>query len=36
LIWPPDWEVIRLPDSMFWLYPLLRPLGWILRRRHRP
>ncbi len=36
LVWPPDWEVIRLPDSLFWLYPALRPLGWVLRRRHRP
>lgn len=34
LVWPPDWEVIRLPGSLFWLYPVLRPVGWWLRR-HR-
>lgn len=33
LVWPPDWDVIRLPESLFWLYPLLRPVGWWLRRR---
>ena len=32
LVWPPDWEVIRLPDALFWLYPLFRPVGWLLRR----
>ncbi|EME71280.1 hypothetical protein H261_03758 [Paramagnetospirillum caucaseum] len=32
LIWPPDWETIPLPDTLFWLYPFLRPVGWVLRR----
>jgi hypothetical protein len=35
MIWPPDWDVIPLPGRLFWLYPLLRPLGWLLRRRRR-
>lgn len=29
---PADWEVIRLPDSLFPLYHLLRPLRLILKR----
>jgi hypothetical protein len=34
---PVDWETIPLPDSLFWLYPLLRPVGWLKRRwaQHR-
>lgn len=30
---PVDWETIRLPDALFWLYPIIRPVGWLLRRR---
>jgi len=29
---PADWEVVRLPDSMLWLYHVVRPVGWLLRR----
>jgi hypothetical protein len=32
LITPADWEVVRLPDRLFWLFPLLRPIGWLVRR----
>lgn len=32
LIWPTDWQTVRLPSSLFWLYPLLRPVAWVLRR----
>lgn len=35
LIHPPDWDVIRLPAALFWLYPLIRPFGWIRRRLQR-
>ncbi len=28
-----DWEAFPLPDRLFWLYPLLRPVGWLIRRR---
>jgi hypothetical protein len=28
---PMDWQVMRLPDALLWLYPLLRPVGWVLR-----
>jgi Uncharacterised nucleotidyltransferase len=31
-ICPADWQVMRLPDALLWLYPLLRPVGWV--RRH--
>jgi Uncharacterised nucleotidyltransferase len=31
-ICPADWQIIHLPDALFWLYPLLRPVGWV--RRH--
>jgi hypothetical protein len=31
---PADWELLPLPDRLFWLYPLLRPVGWLLRRRY--
>lgn len=30
---PVDWETIPLPDALFWLYPIIRPVGWLLRRR---
>jgi hypothetical protein len=29
---PADWEAMRLPDSLFWLFPLVRPFGWLVRR----
>jgi len=32
---PADWDTVRLPDSLFWLFPLVRPIGWLVRRwRH--
>ena len=31
-ITPADWDAIRLPDSLFWLFPLIRPIGWLVRR----
>ncbi len=32
-ITPADWDAVRLPDRLFWLFPLIRPIGWLLRRR---
>jgi hypothetical protein len=32
---PEDWEVIRLPDSLFPLYYFLRPFSWLIRRLRR-
>ena len=32
---PADWNTVRLPDALFWLYPLLRPVGWLVRRWQR-
>lgn len=32
LITPADWNLVRLPDSLFWLFLLIRPIGWLLRR----
>jgi hypothetical protein len=32
---PADWSTLRLPDSLFWMYPFVRPLGWVLRRWQR-
>jgi hypothetical protein len=32
---PADWHTVRLPDTLFWLYPVVRPVGWLLRRRQR-
>jgi hypothetical protein len=32
---PADWHTVRLPDALFWLYPFVRPVGWLLRRRPR-
>jgi Uncharacterised nucleotidyltransferase len=30
-----DWGAVRLPDALFFLYPLIRPVGFLLRRwRH--
>ena len=32
---PTDWATIPLPDPLFFLYPLVRPVGWLFRRnRH--
>ncbi|MEI9804203.1 MAG: nucleotidyltransferase family protein [Pseudolabrys sp.] len=31
-IHPPDWNIIRLPPALFWLYPLIRPFIWMNRR----
>jgi len=28
---PADWDVIDLPDALFWLYIGLAPFGWLLR-----
>lgn len=28
---PVDWDVLPLPRQLLWLYPVLRPLGWVLR-----
>lgn len=33
LVSPADWATLPLPDRLFWLYPLIRPFGWLLRRR---
>jgi hypothetical protein len=30
---PADWAALRLPDRWFWLFPVLRPVGWLMRRR---
>ncbi|MEA2939287.1 MAG: hypothetical protein QOC56_2791 [Alphaproteobacteria bacterium] len=32
---PADYDAVRLPDAFFWLYPLVRPVGWLMRRRQR-
>lgn len=33
LISPADWTALPLPSGLSWLYPLIRPFGWLLRRR---
>jgi hypothetical protein len=33
---PDDWDLVRLPDPLLWLHYLLRPFGWILRRKPWP
>src|SRR5438046_857249 len=33
LVAPADWAVVRLPDRLFWLFLLIRPFGWLIRRR---
>lgn len=30
--YPIDWAVLRLPDRLTFLYPLIRPAGWLIRR----
>jgi len=32
---PLDWRTLRLPDALFWLYPFVRPVGWMVRRWQR-
>lgn len=32
LVSPADWATVRLPDRLFWLYPAVRPFGWLARR----
>jgi len=32
---PVDWQVFPLPDRLLWLYPVLRPLGWMVRNLWR-
>ena len=32
---PVDWGTLPLPDAWFWLYPFLRPAGWLVRRLRR-
>jgi hypothetical protein len=32
LIAPADWDTFRLPPYLAWVYPFLRPIGWIVRR----
>jgi hypothetical protein len=32
---PADWATLRLPDALFWLYPFVRPAGWLMRRWRR-
>ena len=29
---PADRDVVPLPDRLSWLYPLIRPWGWLIRR----
>lgn len=29
---PADWQAVPLPERLFWLYPLVRPWGWLMRR----
>jgi hypothetical protein len=31
LVYPIDWDVFQLPARLSWLYPALRPVGWLLR-----
>ena len=33
---PADREIVPLPEEMSWLYPLVRPWGWLLRRLSLP
>ena len=33
LLSPADWAAVPLPSRLLWLYPLIRPFGWLLRRR---
>jgi hypothetical protein len=31
-ITPADWSALRLPDWLIWLFPVVRPFGWLVRR----
>ena len=31
-ITPADWEVLHLPDALFWAFPIVRPVGWLIRQ----
>jgi hypothetical protein len=33
---PADHEAMPLPEALSWLYPLVRPWGWLIRRRSLP
>ncbi|HEY1796192.1 MAG TPA: nucleotidyltransferase family protein [Stellaceae bacterium] len=35
LVSPADWGTVALPDRLFFLYPLIRPIGWLIRRLRR-
>lgn len=35
LVSPADWGTVALPDRLFFLYPLVRPIGWLIRRLRR-
>ena len=35
LVNPVDWDVFYMPDQLLWLYPLLRPVGWLVRNVRR-
>jgi Uncharacterised nucleotidyltransferase len=32
---PADWHTLRLPDALAWVYPFVRPVGWLKRRWQR-
>jgi len=32
---PADWDTVPLPEALSWLYPLMRPWLWLLRRRRQ-
>jgi hypothetical protein len=32
LLSPADWAALPLPDRLSWLYPFIRPFGWLIRR----
>jgi len=33
---PADFATLHIPDALFFVYPLLRPLGWMVRRWRQP
>lgn len=35
LLNPIDWDVLPLPERLLWLYPLIRPVGWLVRNLRR-
>ncbi|MGH6828639.1 MAG: nucleotidyltransferase domain-containing protein [Rhizomicrobium sp.] len=32
MVAPSDWEAFALPNRLAWLYPAIRPFGWLVRR----